>query len=141
MPRAETIDTKRVNVGPKGGFTLENVKTEILTPIPYDSELPTNIKYTFYLPPLYLSCPVIHFSFIPVDAVCWVFRLWSISTMVGFESGQACVAAVATRPSSQPTMRLHLSPKQRKVTIPVAITDTYISRLLCFAVVREGIKY
>ena len=30
------IVTKRTVAGPRDGFTLENVKTEILTPIPYD---------------------------------------------------------------------------------------------------------
>ena len=29
-------ETKRTIPGPRAGFTLENVKTEILTPIPYD---------------------------------------------------------------------------------------------------------
>ena len=32
----KTVVTKRAPVGPRGGFVLENVKTEILTPIPYD---------------------------------------------------------------------------------------------------------
>ena len=32
----KTISTKRTITGPREGFTLENVKTEILTPIPYD---------------------------------------------------------------------------------------------------------
>ena len=32
----KTIVTKRTIPGPRDGFMLENVKTEILTPIPYD---------------------------------------------------------------------------------------------------------
>ena len=31
-----TVDTRRTIVGPRDGLTLENVKSEILTPIPYD---------------------------------------------------------------------------------------------------------
>jgi len=94
---AETIVTKRTIKGPRSAFTLENVVSEILTPIPYDSTSPLKVAQL---------CISFHFCIVPslfTPGVLGVFLLSFHALLRGEffafagKTRDSCILCVACR--------------------------------------------
>lgn len=101
----KTVSTKRVIPGPRDGFTLENVKTEILTPIPYDSECPDE-PYTL-LPSallMFVTASLSIFVFQPFGPWVPCLSLVGCSARKGGATVGASVCGFPTDKEKKPTI-------------------------------------